>query len=129
MIANSAYKNFVDELVELSRVEVIAARIREYGHSERTNDADLPLEEKEQKRKELFLSLLPQQKEIIAELLDESYSSAIHDVACFLDSKFCSDELKMIWKGENVSSSPYATMHFDFVCRQEGDAWPDEDSK
>jgi hypothetical protein len=129
MTANSAYKHFVDELVELSRVEVIASRIREYGHSERTNDADLPLEEKEQQRKEFFLSMLPQQRKIVAELLVEAYSSAIHDVACFLDSKFCSDELKMTWKGEDVSSSPYATMHHDFVCRREGDAWPDEDPK
>jgi hypothetical protein len=127
MTTNSAYKLFVDELVELSRVEVTAKRIREYGHSERTNDAHLPLEKIEQQRKEFFLFLLPQQREIIAELLEEAYSGAIHDVASFLEGKLCSDDMRITWKGEDVTSSPYATMHYDFICRRDGDVWPDEE--
>jgi hypothetical protein len=126
MQVNAAYKRFIDELVECSRNDVTAMRIRSSGHSERTNDYDLPLDEKERQRKDFFLVLSPAQKEIIAELIQESRESAIHDVASFLEDKLSSDGMRISWNSDEIPASPYASMHYDYICRRGGDSWPDE---
>jgi hypothetical protein len=35
------------------------------------------------------------------------------------------DGLAISWKGENVPSSPFESMQFDFVARRDGKGWPD----
>jgi hypothetical protein len=123
---HGAYKWLVDELVELARIDVTAKRIRMHGHPERTNDDDFPLDRKEVQRKAIFLSLSPEQRELLAEMFDHSLHSAIHDVACFLEWVLSVEELKMERNGEPITASPFETMHFDFVSRFAGDPWPDE---
>jgi hypothetical protein len=126
MQANASYKRFIDELVDCARDDTIAIRIRSNGHSERTNDDRLPLDEKERQRKDFFLSLSPAQKEDIAKLIQETRESAIHDIASFLEGQLSSDGMKISWNGEEIAASPYASMHYDYVCRLNGDSWPDE---
>ena len=126
MRPNDSYKRFVDELVDLSRVNVIAKRIREYGHSERDNEREMPLDEMEQRRKSLCLKLSAEDREIVAGMIEDEYASALHDVASFLEFKLSSNNMKILWNGEDVPASPYATMHFDYISRRRGDIWPDE---
>jgi hypothetical protein len=125
--SNDAYKRFIDELVALSRISVTAERIRGWGHSERKNEtAEFPLDEIESARKTFILSLSEWQKQLVAELLEEEYMSAIHDVASFLEGRLSSYSMKMSWHGENIPASPYETMLYDYTCRRNGDPWPDE---
>ena len=124
---HEAYKWFIDELVELSRVDISAKRVRMHGHPERVNDGSLPLNETEVRRKEFFQGLTADQAEMLAEMFDESRRSAVHDIAAFLEWALSCDEITMEREGKPIPSSPYNTMHGDFVCRFHGDPWPDED--
>ncbi|MGE3832095.1 MAG: DUF6547 family protein [Parvibaculaceae bacterium] len=126
MAQHQAYKRFVDELVDISRVEVTAQNIREGGCPVRTSDVDSPLSAREINRKQFFSSLSGSQKEIVAEMLEEARTGGIHDVASFLEWALSCDELVMTWKGERIPESPYESMHFDFIARREGESWPDE---
>jgi hypothetical protein len=121
-----AYKSFIDQLVEISRVDTTAKRIRENGHGERTNECDLPLSETEHQRKTFLLSLNSNQHIMLAEMLEEARTGAIHDFASYLEWAISCDQMTLNWKGENIPSSPYTTMHYDFICRNQGDTWPDD---
>jgi hypothetical protein len=122
----SAYKAFIDQIVEISRTSVTAKRILEIGHSERTNDDEMPLDDKEQKKRSFQLPLKADDRTILAELLEAERVSALHDFASYLEWQISCGQLVMTWKGENIPSSPYASMHYDFICRCQGDSWPDE---
>ena len=85
MGSHEGYKWLIDELVEVVRSDVSADRIRQHGHAERTNQADLVFSGDEQVRRDLLLRLEPQEREIIALMLEDTRESAVHDVACFLE--------------------------------------------
>jgi hypothetical protein len=123
--ANGAYKWFVEEMVELAKPGY-STRLSQQGHLERTNEADLPLSDEEARRKELFLRLNQQDRELLGRLLDKARRSAVHDVCSFLEGYLSCEELKISFGGEEIPASPYWTMHYDFVAIREGDIWPDE---
>ncbi len=124
MAVHHAYEKFIDELVSIASHDVTAALIREQGHSERTNDDDLPLDEEEAARKSFLLELTPRNREIVAQMIDEARESAIHDVASFLEYGLSCDNMTISWDGGPVTASPYASMHYDFIARLNGDKWP-----
>jgi hypothetical protein len=124
-----AYRSFIDALVDVARNEVFARRTRDHGHSERTNDVDLPLDHKEQVRKNLFIRLNSEDRETFAELLENVRMEAIHDLASFLEFAVSSDGFQINWKGERVPASPYISMHADFYSRFYGDTWEDLGAK
>jgi hypothetical protein len=126
MEVNRAYKRFVDELVDISKFAVSASRIRDHGHPERTNNDAMPYDQSELEKISLFSTFSSKQKEVVAKMLLEERHSAVHDVASFLEGLLSSDGMRISWNGEDVPSSPYASMHYDYVCQREGDAWPDE---
>jgi hypothetical protein len=119
------YKRFIDELVGIAQVEVTAKRIRDRGHAEHPDDKHV-LSDYERERKQFLLGMSEEHREMLAEMLEDSYRSAIHDVASFLEWATSCDDLKMEWKGEAISASPFSTMHHDFVGRLAGDPWLDE---
>jgi hypothetical protein len=126
MDAVGAYKQFIDDFVELSRVDIGALRIRRHGHSERTNDDDLALSPEEQQRKDFCLGLTPRDRSTLAALLDHARRSAIHDVLAHLEWKTTCRGLALVQDGVALPESPFDSMHFDFIARAEGEAWPDE---
>lgn len=119
------YKRLIDDFVEIAKITVIANRIRENGHSERTNDADLALDAEELERKSLFLALTKEQKETIAKMLEVERVSAVHDIAAQREGLTTSAGLDFVWNGKVLPDSPFASMHYDFICRYESDPWPD----
>lgn len=121
------YQDIIDGLVELSRRSVSNARIQASGHAERTNDADLPLSKQEQHRKTALLSLDDAQMATVLELLGIERARAVHDVLSLLEDIIQGGDLKACLKSGEIFESPYATLHYDFVCRSEGDAWPEDD--
>ena len=125
MAVHESYKWLIDSFVEIAKYDVSVMRIRENGHAERSNDLDLPLSEEEIHRKDLLLRLEPQEREIIASMLEQSRRGAIHDVASFLEGALSSHDIQLTAKHELISGSPFATMHYDLDCRLHGDDWPD----
>ncbi len=124
------YQKFIDEFVELAKSEVVADRIRKNGHSERTNDADMSLDLQEQARKSFVLSLTDSNREILAQLIEEARSSAVHDALAVLEWMHTCGGLDLIVDGHPLPKDPFwGSMHMDYVCRRNGDSWPEEVSE
>lgn len=128
MTTHEGYKWFIDQLVLLSGKDVLATRIRQNGHPIRTNDEDLPLTEDEQTQKDAFTSMTAQQQKIVAALIDDRRKAALHDLACFLEGEIIAGTISMTVNGEALQESPFASFHYDFNCRVEGDAWPKDET-
>ena len=121
------YKKFIDELVELARGDISAARIEQYGHAERTNDDAMPLSINEIRRKHALLTMSSEQRRVVMELLEHSRSSAVHDVLSHLEWMQTCGGLDFVQNGVKYPEDPcFGAMHYDFVARSAGDAWPDE---
>jgi len=123
---NAAYKWFIEELYRIAKSSVSANRIRKSGHPERINDADLPLETDEARRKEFFLRQKSEDREMLARLLEEERIGAIHDVASFLEGHLSCDEMKVTFGDQDIPASPYWSMHHDLIGLVHGEAWEDE---
>lgn len=109
------YKRLVDGLVDLSG-SVTAKRVRSGAglHTGLPNNALY---------NELISSLTEKQRDLVAELLDDSRSSGIHDFFVFLDS----GGYQLETEGIRIPQNPFGTeLCFDYISRKEGDPWPDE---
>lgn len=128
MAIYSGYRWLIDQFVEIASANVIANRIRQNGHSVRTNDRDdFPLNADEEEKKALLLSLAPDARITIAKMIEEARRSAIHDLACFLEGEISVGKISVFVDDKKLEESPYASYHYDFICRLEGDKWPDLD--
>lgn len=122
---NGPYKWFIEEMVDLAKPSY-AKWLLEQGHMERRNEADLPLTDEEALRKNFFLRLNQQDREMLGNILDEVNRAAIHSVCSFLEGYLSCDEMKISFGDGEIPASPYGTMHYDLVAIMEGDTWPDE---
>jgi hypothetical protein len=120
------YKALIDQFVETASHEVLASRIRKWGHSERTNNDHLPWDAKEAERVQCFSQMSLEQREVIAGLLEQARQSAVHDVCASLEWLTTAGGLEIRWHGVVLPESPFGSYHYDFVCRLDGDTWPDE---
>ncbi len=108
------YRNFIDGLTGITD-SIAAGRFRRgQWHPEPPAD--------QVKYNQLLAGLSSEQRELIAELLVEERSSAIHDALTFIQD----NEIKLSdSEGESFSESPYGTdLSYDYVCRLKGDPWP-----
>jgi hypothetical protein len=119
--AVQVYRAFIDGCVKVAHTEVSAERIRRHGHTERDNEAALPLDQNEAARKSLLLQLDPAQREVIAGLLEDCRRGAIHDLLAHLEWLTTCDGFKMSWKGVDIC--PLETLHHDFIGRAAGYPW------
>jgi hypothetical protein len=120
--AVQVYMAFIDGCVGVARTEVLAERIRRHGHTERNNEAALPLDENEAARKNVLLQLDPAKREVIAGILEECRRAAIHDLLAHLEWLMTADGFRMSWKGVDIC--PIETLHHDFIGRVMGYPWP-----
>ncbi len=75
---------------------------------------------------EFISNLNETQKETLSALLENSYSAGIHDMMAGLSEMYL-DGLKIEINGITLPEEPFATeLHYDYICRYEGDEWPDE---
>jgi hypothetical protein len=118
----AAYERFVDKLVDISAQSVAASRIRRTGHPVRSNDADLPLNDIEQRVKDMFLRLSAEDRNTFADVLLDERRSALHDFAAFLEWAIACDDMCIVWADGEIGIG-YNTMHGDFVGRLAGDEW------
>lgn len=128
MATYSGYRFLIDAFFDIASADVVANRIRRNGHSMRANDSDdFPLNADETREKELLLSMTPEARIAVAKMIERSRRTAIHDIACFFEGEISAGKITIFVDGEKLENSPYASFHFDFNCRLEGDNWPDID--
>lgn len=125
LTADEAYKRFIDRIVDQAKCNVSTNRIRQNGHAERLNEADMPLTAPEAARKNLLLSLSVDERQVLVEMLQAQRESALHDLLTMIEGEISEGSLKITSEGLPLGESPFGSYHFDFVCRCEGDNWPD----
>jgi hypothetical protein len=119
----AAYKAFIDGLVELAKRESSTAfRLR---HGQQLVPAPyLSPDGVEQNR--LAEELSPEQHEFVAKLVQEERQAAVGDVLAFLTWQ----HYQLSKDGIDLAFEPFGTEnYYDFVCRLNGDAWPEDDSQ
>jgi hypothetical protein len=112
------YKDFVDGLVK-GRAGVLGRWITGRGWPDSPENKPI---------NELLAQLTPQQKEIVAQIAKEAREEGIHDTLAYLDDEMANG-LRLVNEGAELPISPFESLHYDWVCRCAGDAWPDERKK
>lgn len=109
------YKAFIDGLVE--RKESVTARwVRD--------DAFPQIEEN--KRKNTFITALtPEQRELLADMLQEEKITGIHDTLAYINEMMDLDGLELRQDGETYPNDYFESLHYDFISRCDGDEWPE----
>lgn len=111
------YKQFIDNLVKL-RKSILAKRIRDGVWN--SNRQALP---DHKKYNQLLAALSQEQRELIAEIIQDARDGAIHDTLVLMtDGKY-----RLSRNNTELAVEPYGTeSYYDFVARVAGDTWPDE---
>lgn len=107
------YKNFIDGLVKRKN-GVFSKWIMENGY---------PNVEENRKYNELLESLSSAQKEVLAKLVQEARLGGMHDTLAYMNEMMDCDGLVLSQNGEVFPYDVFESMHFDFICRCEGDEW------
>lgn len=107
------YKKFIDGLVEQKK-GVHSKWILEKGY---------PNNEDNRCYNELLASLSQEQKEILVKLVEEARLGGIHDTLAYMNEKMDCDGLVLSQNGEVFPYDEFESMHYDFICRCEGDEW------
>ena len=111
------YKTLIDRLAS-QRDDVHARRVREGGPWSETKS--------QQDARRLISELSPQQREVLAAMLQNSRDSGIHDVLVVLSEEMNLSGLKLVRKGQALPNEPFGTeLFYDWTSRVEGDDWPE----
>ena len=79
-----------------------------------------------QKINALLALLSPDQREVMAKLVQEARDGGFHDALVVLNEAVANG-LRLSQEGEEFAIEPFGTeMYYDWTCRCEGDPWPDE---
>lgn len=71
----------------------------------------------------LLGSLSPEQKEILAGMVQNARIGGIHDTLAYINELMDCDGLVISQDGEDYPYDHFDSMYFDFICRCEGDEW------
>lgn len=110
------YKAFVDDLVERSPGPY-ARWIMEKGWPETEENARV---------NKVLQELTLEQKEVFALVAQSSRDGGIHDVLVYLSEQINLNGMDISFGGVAMAKEPFDTeLYYDWVCRREGDVWPD----
>jgi hypothetical protein len=113
------YKGFIDDLVEL-RPYVLPHWIMGNGW---------PKTVENEKINKVLSELTTEQKEVIALIAQSACDGGIHDVLVYLTDQINLEGLEIVKNDVKMETDPFDSgMHYDWVCRREGDSWPDQNS-
>lgn len=117
----TSYKKFIDGMVDVAKgPSPLAAALRE-GRPLFV----LPSPE-ERTFNQLANELSAEQKAVLADLLEKERANTVHGVLAFMTWR----KYHLSQEGVELDEEPFGTENFyDFVCRLDGDSWPDEDEK
>lgn len=112
------YKDFIDGLVEI-RPGVLSRWVLTTGW---------PKTEENIKVNAFIGSLSEEQKQLLAQIIQQSRDGGIHDVLVYLNDEINLNGMKLIKNDIEIAKEPFdSEMYFDWVCRREGDPWPDSE--
>ncbi|MEK4661450.1 DUF6547 family protein [Priestia sp. FSL H7-0729] len=112
------YKDFIDGLVEI-RPGVLSRWVLTTGW---------PKTEENIKVNEFIGSLSEEQKQLLAQIIQQSRDGGIHDVLVYLNDEINLNGMKITKNDIEIAKEPFdSEMYFDWVCRREGDPWPDSE--
>jgi len=64
----------------------------------------------------------------LAGMLQEARESGIHDALAYLNDQIALEGFALVKDGVEIPKEPFGTeLNYDWVCRGEGDEWPDSD--
>lgn len=110
------YKDLIDGVVRI-RPSSLCDWVRERGWP------DLPENEKINR----FLGgLNREQRQILAEIVQQARDGGIHDVLVYLNDEVALRNLRLVRDGVELAAEPFETeMYWDWWARSQGDEWPD----
>lgn len=109
------YKAFIDGLVERKN-GVVAEWILGDGY---------PRIDENKEVNQLLGSLTPEQKQIVARMVQNARISGMHDTLAYINELMDCNGLVLSQDCEDYPHDYFDSMHFDFICRCEGDEWPE----
>lgn len=107
------YKAFIDGLVE--RKNSVTARWVK-------GDGFPPIDDNKTKN-ELVAVLTSEQREVLAEILQEEYIAGIHDTLAYINEMMDLQGLELQQDGEAYPNDYFESLHYDFISRCNGDKW------
>lgn len=107
------YKAFIDGLVKRKN-GVESKRIMETGYPQ--NDDNKAINK-------LLDVLTPEQKAVLAKMVQEARIGGIHDTLAYIDEMMDCNGLVLSQEDEVYPYDHFESMHYDFICRSEGDEW------
>lgn len=107
------YKAFIDGLVE--RKNSVTARWVK-------GDGFPPIDDNKTKN-ELVAVLTFEQREVLAEILQEEYIAGIHDTLAYINEMMDLKGLELQQDGEAYPNDYFESLHYDFISRCNGDKW------
>ena len=115
MDAMDEYKSLIDELVERSSSTkadwIKAGQFPNTAENEAIN--------------KVLSSLSSEQKNVIADLVNDAKSSGIHDTLAYLSELQNLNNLKISINQSELPVEPFGTeLNFDYIARQSGGEWP-----
>lgn len=113
----ASYRSLIDAMVKLARSCLNADRIRSTGHAERTGEKVDPLGERELAHKVAMQSMSAQQREAVAQMLEDERREAFHDVLANLPA------FGIELEGRELSELADEVPHWDFMDRMAGTPW------
>ena len=109
------YKAFIDGLVK--RKDSITARWVKGDGFPRTED--------NKAKNDLLAALTPEQKDVRAGLLQDEHIAGIHTTLAYINKMMDLDGLELHQSGESYPNDYFESLHYDFICRCDGDEWPE----
>ena len=114
-MSKELYKAFIDGLVE--RKDSMTSRWIKGDGFPQTDD---------NKAKNVFLAALtPEQREVLAELLQDEHIAGIHNTLAYINEMMDLDGLELYQDGESYPNDYFESLHYDFISRCDGDEWPE----
>jgi hypothetical protein len=93
---------------------------------DRVRSGAFPASPENQELNGLLSRLQPGDREIVARLVEKARDGGIHDALSFIEDLLNIEGYDLTHDGESVPRKQFAEMRYDWVCRSEGDPWPDE---
>ncbi len=84
-----------------------------------------PKTEDNKAKNELLAALTPEQKGVLAEMLQDEHIAGIHDTLAYINKMMDLEGLELHQDGESYPNDYFESLHYDFISRCNGDEWPE----
>jgi hypothetical protein len=125
------YKSFVDGLTGVHAQSVEAARARRgvwNPNKPAPGDSEVLRESliQQQKYNKLLKALSPEQRELLAQMLQETHDGGMHSVLVYLNEQMSLAGLRLSYNGVELPVEPFGTeLFFDWCARRDRADWPE----